>query len=601
MTEKKRIRPADAWRESRELISRYKRHLTIGMLLMLVNRLAGLVLPASPKFLIDDVIGEGRAELLVPIALVVGGAALVQALTGFALSQVVSIAGQRAITEMRRDVHAHVLRLPVSYFTDTQSGVLVSRVMKDAEGIRNLVGTGLIQLIGGLVTASLALGILFYWNWKMTAATIGILALFATLMGYGFKKLRPIFRERGRIEAEVTGRLSQAMGGIRTLKVYTAEPRERRVFARGVHRLLRNIASTITGTSAVSAASMIIVGAIGALMLVMGGRAILAGEMTTGEFTSYTIMIGMVAMPLVQIASIGTQITEAFAGLDRIRELRQVAAEDDDDDGKEPVESLTGDVVFEGVWFEYDEGKPVLRDISFHAPAGTTTALVGSSGSGKSTLLGLVMAFHRPKRGRILVDGKDLATLRLRDYRERLGVVLQDDFLFDGTIRENIAFGRPGATPEEVEAAGRLAHVDEFVSRFEDGYDTVIGERGVKLSGGQRQRVAIARAVLADPTILLLDEATSSLDSETEALIQDGLNTLRRGRTTFVIAHRLSTIRNADQILVIEQGEIVERGTHDELYARNGRYRELHDRQYQLERNRFINPGEELEVEPVGS
>lgn len=601
MTEKKRIRPADAWRESRELVSKYKRHLTIGMLLMLVNRLAGLVLPASPKYLIDDVIGEGRAELLLPLALAVGGAALVQALTGFALSQVVSIAGQRAITEMRRDVHAHVLRLPVSYFSDTQSGVLVSRVMKDAEGIRNLVGTGLVQLLGGLVTATLALGFLFYWNWKMTAATIGILALFAALMGYGFTKLRPIFRERGRIEADVTGRLAQAMGGIRTLKVYTAEPRERRVFARGVHRLLRNIASTITGTSAVGAATMIIVGAIGALMLVMGGNAILAGEMTTGEFTSYTIMIGMVAMPLVQIASIGTQITEAFAGLDRIRELRQVAAEDDDDDGKEPVESLTGDVVFEGVWFEYDEGKPVLRDVSFHAPAGTTTALVGSSGSGKSTLLGLVMAFHRPTRGRILVDGKDLSTLRLRDYRERLGVVLQDDFLFDGTIRDNIAFARPSATPEEIEAAGRIAHVDEFVSRFPDGYDTVIGERGVKLSGGQRQRVAIARAILADPTILLLDEATSSLDSETEALIQDGLNTLRRGRTTFVIAHRLSTIRNADQILVIEQGEIVERGTHEELYTRNGRYRELHDRQYHLERNRFVNPGEELEIEPVGA
>ncbi|HEX7051091.1 MAG TPA: ABC transporter ATP-binding protein [Longimicrobiales bacterium] len=596
--ERKRPPLSSVWREARELAWRYRRHLSIGFVLMLVNRLAGMVLPLAPKYLIDEVINGGRLELLWPLGLAVGGATVLQAATSFSLSQVVSIAGQRAIAEMRKDVQARVLRLPLGYFDSTQTGMLITRVMRDAEGIRNLVGTGIIQLAGGLVTAAFALAILFYWNWSLTLVVIVILGAFAGMMAFAFRKLRPIFRERNRLEGEVTGRLTQSLGGIRVVKVYTAEPRERRVFARGVHRLLRNIASTITGTSAVGAGSTIIVGLVGVIVLVGGGRAVVAGTMTPGEFFSYVLFIGMVAAPLIQVASIGTQITEAFAGLDRIRELRKMATEDEDDGRSETLPEVHGDVVFEDVHFAYEPGEPVLNGISFHAPAGSTTALVGSSGSGKSTTIGLVMAFHRPTSGRVRVDGKDLATLQLRDYRSKLGVVLQDNFLFDGTITENIRFARPGATDAEVREAARIAHCDEFVERFEKGYDTVVGERGVKLSGGQRQRVAIARAILADPRILILDEATSSLDSESEAMIQDGLRTLRSGRTTFVIAHRLSTIQNADQILVLEGGRIVERGTHAELLALGGRYRELYEKQHRIETDRFINPGEDFTPEP---
>jgi len=594
MTEKSRIQFSTAWREARQLAWEHRRHLAIGFVLMVIGRVAGLVLPLSPQFLIDDVIGKGRTELLLPLAAVVAGATVVQGLTTFALSQVVSIAGQRAIAEIRKDVHAHLLRLPVRYFDSTQTGVLITRVMRDAEGVRNLVGTGVLQLVGGIVTALLSVAYLFYVHWRLTLFMLVVLGGFAGMMAYAFKRLRPIFRERNQIESEVTGRLGESLGGIRTVKVYTAERRERLVFARGVHRLFRNIASTITGTSLVSSLSAVILGLIGVITTLIGGRAILAGEMTIGQYMSYVAFVGLMLMPLVQIGSIGTQITEAFAGLDRIRELRRMATEDEDDAAREPVEEVRGDVVFEDVHFAYEGGEPVLNGISFHAPAGSTTALVGSSGSGKSTTIGLVMAFYRPTKGRILIDGRDLATLRLRDYRARLGAVLQDNFLFDGTIRENIAFGKPNATDEEIWAAARAAHCDEFIERFEHGLDTVVGERGVKLSGGQRQRVAIARAILADPSILTLDEATSSLDSESEAMIQDALRTLRAGRTTFVIAHRLSTIRNADQILVLEEGKIVERGTHAELMALGGRYRELHDRQHRIESDLFVNPGEEL-------
>lgn len=593
-SETRRVRPADAWREARQLAWEHRRHLAIGFILMLISKLAGLVVPLSPRFLIDDVIGAGRGDLLLPLAAAVGAATVIQGVTSFLLSQVVSVAGQRAIAEMRKDVQAHVLRLPVRYFDTTQTGVLITRVMRDAEGIRNLVGTGILQLVGGIFTAVLAMAYLFSVHWRLTVFTLAVLLGFAGMMAYAFKVLRPIFRERNKIESEVTGRLGESLGGIRTVKVYTAERRERIAFARGVHRLLRNIASTITGTSLVSAASSVIVGLIGVITIVIGGRSMLIGEMTVGEYTSYIAFIGVMVMPLVQIGSIGTQVTEAFAGLDRIRELRRMATEDADDEAKAPVEWVKGDVVFEDVHFSYEEGEPVLRGISFHAPAGTTTALVGSSGSGKSTTIGLVMAFHRPTQGRVVVDGRDLSTLRLRDYRAHLGVVMQDNFLFDGTIRDNIAFGRPGASEEEIRAAARIAHCDEFIQRFEHGYDTIVGERGVKLSGGQRQRVAIARAILADPSILILDEATSSLDSESEALIQDGLRALRAGRTTFVIAHRLSTIRGADQILVLEEGRIVERGTHAELMALGGRYKELHDRQHRIESDLFVNPGEEL-------
>jgi ABC-type multidrug transport system fused ATPase/permease subunit len=455
-----------------------------------------------------------------------------------------------------------------------------------------------VQLVGGFVTAGIALGLLFYLNWRLTTMTLVILLTFGGGMAVAFKRLRPLFRERGTINADVTGRLGESLGGIRIVKSYIAEKREEIVFTKGAHRLFRNVAQSITGVSAITAFSTVIVGAIGVLMIVMGGRSILSGSMTLGDFIMYLLFVGLVAAPLVQIASIGTQVTEAFAGLDRIREIRSMVTEGQQDEAKQACASLSGDVRFERVGFEYTPGVPVLRDVSFTSPAGSTTALVGSSGSGKSTLISLVMAFNRPKSGEVFVDGVPLSDVRLHDYRSNLGVVLQDNFLFDGTIAENIAFGRPGASRAEIEEVGRVAHCEAFIQGFPDKYETIVGERGVKLSGGQRQRVAIARAILADPRILVLDEATSSLDSESEAMIQDGLRALRKGRTTFVIAHRLSTIRSADQILVLEAGQIVERGTHAELLAAHGRYRQLHDRQYRLEQDRFVNPGEELPAEP---
>ena len=591
---KKKTDFRSAWEEARFLVWRSRWRLAVGLLLIAVGRLAGLVMPAGSKYFIDEVIKNQRTEWLLPLVLAAGFASLLQAVSNFALAQLLSVAAQRAIADMRKSVQQHVLRLPVDYFDSTKSGVLISRIMTDAEGIRNLVGTGLVQLVGGLLTASVSLTILFYLNWKMTTFTLALLLLFGGMMALMFRKLRPIFRERGELHARVTGRLGEALGGVRVVKAYTAEKREDLTFAKGAHSLFRNVAKTITATSAVSAGASLLFGLIGVLMMWMGGNAILEGSMTLGDLVSYIFFTSMVAMPMIQISNIGTQITEAFAGLDRIHELRRMATERDRDRTLAPLDELHGDITFDGVTFEYNEDQPVLKGISFDAPAGTTTALVGSSGSGKSTTIGLVMAFHQPKAGRILVDGRDLAEIRLADYRSRLGIVLQDNFLFDGTVAENIAYGNPYAERAAVEEAGRIAHVSDFVDEFPDGYDTVVGERGVKVSGGQRQRIAIARAILANPRILILDEATSSLDSESEAKIQDGLNRLRQGRTTFVIAHRLSTIRSADQILVMEEGEIVERGTHDELLALGGRYKELHDRQHTWEQNRFINPGEEL-------
>lgn len=584
----------DVWREAKDLIMARRSRLALGLVLMLISRGAGLVLPATSKYLIDDVIGKGKHELLPLLALAAGLATVVQALTSFTLSQILGVAAQRAITDMRKRVEHHVLRLPISYFDSTKSGILISRIMTDAEGVRNIIGTGLVQLIGSVVTAILALGVLFYLNWKLTLVTMVTLGIFGAGMAVVFKKVRPLFRTRGEINAQVTGRLTESLGGIRVVKAYTTEKREDLIFAKGVHKLFRNVAKTITAVSATGTFATIILGVIGVIMMLVGGRAILNHTMTLGDLIMYVFFTGLLAAPVMNIASIGTQITEAFAGLDRIRELLRMRTEVDEDKTREPLSHIDGNVAFENVSFEYDAGVPVLKNVSFVAPAKTTTALVGSSGSGKSTLISLVMTFNRPKEGRILIDGRDLNTVRQDDYRSNLGIVLQDNFLFDGTIGENIRYGRPDATDAEMHEAARIAHVDEFVAPLELKYDSVIGERGIKLSGGQRQRIAIARAILAEPSILILDEATSSLDSESEAKIQDGLRALRHNRTTFVIAHRLSTIRGADQILVLEGGEIVERGTHEELIARGGRYKQLYDKQYRFESDRFVNPGEEL-------
>jgi subfamily B ATP-binding cassette protein MsbA len=584
-------------RDAGELLSARKGRLALGFGLLAVNRLCGLVLPGTTKFLLDEVIGKGRRELLGLLVLAAGGATLIQAVTSFTLSQVLGKAAQRSITEMRRRVQRHVGKLPVAYFDQTKTGALLSRVMSDAEGLRNLVGTGLVEVAGGLLTAVAAFVILLYLSAKLTVIALSVLSLFGLVLLYAFRTLRPLFRERSKINAEVSGRLTESIAGIRVVKAYRAERREALVFSQGVHRLFRNVAKTMTGFSAVSAFSTLLLGFVGVAIMWVGSHEVLAHRMTLGSFFSFTLYLGMLVGHVIQIVSIGSQITEAFAGLERIREIRDEKPEDAEDARREPLPGIVGHVEFRDVSFEYQEGVPVLHEVSFDAPPGTSTALVGPSGSGKSTMIGLVAAFYRPTSGVILVDGHDLARVRLADYRSHLGVVFQDNFLFDGTILENIAFAHPDASREEVLKAARIARCDDFVREMPDGYDTVVGERGVKLSGGQRQRVAIARAILADPRILILDEATSSLDSESEALIQEGLTELMKGRTTFVIAHRLSTIRNADTILVLEGGRIVERGNHSDLLERGGRYFDLYTRQYGIEANLFRNPGE-VPVEP---
>lgn len=591
---KKKVDYSGAWAEARNLMWQARHRLALGAVLMIVSRLCGMVLPASTKFLVDEVLLKGDFSWLKWIALAVGSATFIQAVTGFSLSQILGVAAQRAITEMRKRMQRQIERLPISYFDSTQSGQLISRIMNDADGIRNLVGTGLVQISGSIVTATIALGVLFYLNWRMTSATLIVLIAFSGALFYAFRILRPVFRERGQITAEVTGRLGESLGGIRIVKAYTAEKREELSFTRGAHRLFRNVRKTMTGVSAMSGFSSIIIGAIGVVMILIGGNAVQNGTMTLGDLVMYIFFVGLLALPIIELTSIGTQITEALAGLDRIREVLGMKTEDDEDKQKEPLRAVRGTIDFENVYFEYEENVPVLKGVSFHSEAGKTTALVGSSGSGKSTILSLVLNFIQPNQGRILIDGKDLQTVKLRDYRSHLGVVLQDNFLFDGTILENIRFSNPDATFDEIKEVCRIANADEFIEKFPDGYETIVGERGVKLSGGQRQRIAIARALLANPKILILDEATSSLDSESEALIQEGLRRLRQGRTTFVIAHRLSTIRSADQILVVEAGEIAERGKHEELIAMNGRYKQLYDKQYRFEQNLFVNPGEDF-------
>jgi subfamily B ATP-binding cassette protein MsbA len=578
--------------DAADLVKAHKARLALGLGLMMINRLCGLVLPGTTKYLLDDVIGKGHREMLMLLILAAGAATLLQAVTGFALSQVLGKAAQRSITEMRRTVQRHVGRLPVRYFEQTKTGALLSRVMNDAEGLRNLVGSGLVEVIGGMVTAVFALGILFYLNVKLTLIALGVISLFGFVMQRAFKTLRPLFRERSRINADLSGRLTESFSGVRVVKAYGAERREALVFAKGAHRLFRNVAKTITSFSAIGSASTLLLGIVGIAMMGVGANEVLAGRMTVGSFFSFTLYLGLLVGPVMQIVNIGSQITEAFAGLERIREIRSEIPEDADEASRGSLERVEGRIELRDVWFEYKEDAPVLRGISLVAEPGTSTALVGPSGSGKSTLIGLIAAFHSPTAGSVLVDGHDLAHTRLHDYRSHLGVVFQDNFLFDGTVYENIAYARPEASDEDVLRAARIARCDDFVQKLPDGYETIVGERGVKLSGGERQRVAIARAILADPRILILDEATSSLDSESEALIQEGLAELMKGRTTFVIAHRLSTIRRADTILVLEQGEIVERGKHQELLALGGRYHALYTRQYNLDTNLFRNPGE---------
>jgi len=595
MTDKKnkRFKWSDSVRDAKRLILAHRSHLAVGGALMLINRLVGFVLPASSKYIVDEVLIKGRRELLVIIALAAGAATLAQTVTSFLMTLTLGAATQRAIIEMRKNIQAHVGRLPIRYFDSTQSGNLISRIMNDADGLRNLIGGGLLELVGSMITGMIAVGALFYLNWRLTALTLVILLAFTRGMSYGFRKLKPLFRERAEIYSRITGRLAEFLGGIRIVKVYTAEKREELVFARLSHSLLRNIKKSMIGLSMVNASSSVVIGAVSLVIIIIGGNSILSGRMTLGDLMMYIFFSGLMAAPLTGLANIGSQVTEAFAGLDRIRELMKMPSEDAEDSSKEAIDEIQGEVVFENVCFEYDPGAPVLKNISFRAPAGSTTALVGSSGSGKSTLTSLIMNFNLPISGKIKIDGRDLDTLKLHDYRSHLGVVLQDNFLFDGTIADNISFSRPQASREEVENVSRIAMSDEFIMGFDKKYDTVVGERGVKLSGGQRQRIAIARALLAEPAILILDEATSSLDSESEGLIQVGLRSLRKGRTTFVIAHRLSTIRSADQILVMESGEVVERGTHEELLAAGGRYRQLYDNQYNLEHDRFVNPGED--------
>jgi subfamily B ATP-binding cassette protein MsbA len=576
----------------KDLIRPRRGLLFLGFLLMVVNRLCGFVLPTSTKFLIDRVINGHQVKILPWLVSAVLLATLLQGVTSFVLTQLLSKEGQRLIAQLRKQVQNHVGRLPVAYYDANKSGVLVSRIMTDVEGIRNLMGTGLVEFAGGILTAFGSVFILLYVSPLLTGLALLFISLFALTMGKAFKRIRPIFRERGKINAEVTGRLTESLAGVRVVKGYHAEAQEATVFSGGVQRLLENVMRSLTAISLMSLSAVVLMGVVGATVMWFGANEILTGKMTVGDLTLFVSVMAFLVAPIFQVVGIGTQITEALAGLDRTQEVLSERPEDQDTKRTQEIGPLTGVVTFENVNFSYDPGKPVLNDVSFDSQPGTVTALVGPSGSGKSTIISLVAAFHEPTEGVVRVDGSDLSTVRLDAYRTQLGVVLQDTFLFDGSIRENVAFARPSATEDEILEACRIARVDEFAEKFEKQYDTIVGERGVKLSGGQRQRVSIARAILANPRILILDEATSSLDSESEAAIQEGLAYLMKGRTTFVIAHRLSTIRRAEQILVVEDGRIVERGTHESLYALEGRYHDLYTRQHGLDANLFLAPGE---------
>lgn len=580
------------WPELWALVKPRRGLLATGLVLMLVNRAFGLAMPAGAKVLIDEILTLKHPNWLLPLALSLVVATLIQGASSFALTQLLSKAAQRLIAELRQKIQSHIGRLPVAYYDSNKTGQMVSRIMTDVEGVRNLIGTGLVEFVGGLITATFALAALIYISTTMTLVAVVCLAVFTLILQRAFVTLRPVYRERGKINAEVTGRLTESLGGVRVIKGYRAEEREHEVFSGGVVRLLNNVLRTLTGTSMLSFWSILLVGMVMAIVVYLGGRQVLLGRMTLGEFFTYNILLGYVAAPVFGIVNIGTQITEAIAGLDRMREVLSERPEDKDLERTGTLEHARGEIRFENVDFSYEPGKPVLQGVSFEAGTGTVTALVGSSGSGKSTITSLIAAFYKPQSGRILVDGVDLSRVRLDSYRSLLGVVLQESFLFDGTVRENVVFSRPNATQEDVLRVCKIARVDEFAEKFPEQYETIVGERGVKLSGGQRQRISIARALLADPRILILDEATSSLDSESEAMIQQGLSHLMKGRTTFVIAHRLSTIRQAGQILVVEAGRIVERGPHDKLLEAKGRYYHLYTRQHGLETNLFLAPGE---------
>lgn len=585
------------WPEVRELIRPRRGLLLFGLILMAINRVAGLVLPISTKYFIDVILRQHQVAKIPVLIGAVLGATLLQAITSFSLTQLLSKAAQRLIADLRKKVQQHIGRLSVAYYDENRTGVLVSRIMTDVEGVRNLVGTGLVEFVGGLFTAVLAFGYLLHLSVSITLIVLGIVGSFVFALQFGFRHIRPIFRERGKINAEVTGRLTESLGGVRVIKGYHAEEREAQVFSKGADRLLDNVMRSLTATSLLSLVATTVLGVVGSVVMYMGSAKIFIGPWTLGDYFSYTMVLAFMVAPVFQMVNIGTQLTEAVAGLDRTSEVMSEREEDEDPKRKTAVPLIAGEIRFEDVSFAYEKDKPVLHGISFESKPGTVTALVGSSGSGKSTIISLVCAFHTPDQGKVVVDGVDLSTVQLSSYRSQLGVVLQDSFLFDGTIRENVMFSYPDATEEQFVNACHIARVDEYAERFPDGYETIVGERGVKLSGGQRQRLSIARAILANPRILILDEATSSLDSESEAMIQHGLSYLMQGRTTFVIAHRLSTIRRADQILVVEGGRIVERGTHESLYDLHGRYYDLYTRQQGLEANLFLAPGEGDKVE----
>jgi ABC-type multidrug transport system fused ATPase/permease subunit len=554
----------------------------LGFVLILISSASSVVLPYSIKPIIDDIIGKGDMSKLKLILFGVSGSIVISAIVSYSLTMLLSVEAQHLISVLRANVQKHLLRLPTRFFDNQQSGKLVSRVMNDVEGVRNLVGTGLVQLVGGILMAIICLFFLIGISWELTLFTLLPLSLFGFISMKAFSKIRPIFRQRGEITAEVTGRLTQTFGGIRVIKGFNAARQESVVFEKGVERIFKNIKSSLTTTSFVTSTGSLLFGVTLVGIIAIGGYMLTEKTLTPGELTQFVFFLGYLIAPIFQMSNIGSQLTEAFAGLDRTEELMNMGVEDDDTVRTLKIGTIKGDIEFKNVSFSYEEGKDVLKNVSFSAPAGSVTALVGSSGSGKSTIAGLSASFLVQQAGSITIDGHDLSKVSLDNYRSQLGVVLQDDFLFDGTIRENILFAKPGATEEELQAAITGAYVSEFSTKFEKGLDTVIGERGVKLSGGQRQRVTIARAILANPRILILDEATSSLDTESESLIQESLKQLLKGRTTFVIAHRLSTIRQADQILVIEQGEIAERGKHDELIEKKGRYFELYTYQARI-------------------